>query len=278
MSNQQSPAPSRTKNSQSIDNSLIKQNLTQAKTKRSVGKKLWQLTQEKKELDRKMRLLANRVQYLQSEKQRGDKLQKSTKQQQESKGKVRTGISTHKQYVQARKTEAQKELMSRKKELAKERVQRMKSLNCSRENLLQQNKRSRSTIKSQTQANEDLRKKEKELKVKLNKEKAKAIKNHESKIKQLRDTGEKCHQKKLESLFESRIQEELQMQEKTRQEIEKLSKMEESLVEDLRNTSYFQEKALNYSLLSEQSFSPGKSPVKSLKNSQSNFSFTNDNS
>lgn len=219
-------------------------NLNSSLTRRDFqnkGKEMWQLKTTRKELDLKIKNLQNRLNFLNSEQERTEKTITITKKKHESFSKLRDEVTQEKLKINEFKILKEKQLMAQKKEnltKSKELQEKIKEKKAKivNENLVQR----ASMVKNIKESHEQ-----------VNKEIEAERKRKQFLTSVLHDTIKKIHHRKTSSFqslvqqkdleYSQKLQKELDLQEKAKEKILFLEKLETEYMEKLQSTQKLQQ-------------------------------------
>ncbi|CAG9330729.1 unnamed protein product [Blepharisma stoltei] len=259
-----SPKKSYHKRSQSTaDKSFVIENMSPRKSKEIKGKQMWNAVQSRKELDKKIQAIQNRIKHLEKEETKAKKVIEMSNKRQGERKNVRGNHENHVQLKIDTKIKRDKDLEAKKQRISIENENRKNKLNETKNNLLQRNLTAKQKIKQQQETNENLTRSFMEKVKSENKEKAQLMYKAEKMTKHKRSLSARLDFQSKEINYIQKLEYEQKTQELQEGELERLEKMEEEIIERLKYTKCLERETLSKELSSSMVISrPFMTPTK----------------
>ena len=222
-------------NSFNLNSSLTKRDF---KTK---GKEMWQLKSTRKELDEKIKNLQNRINFLNSEQERTEKTITLTKRKHESFSKLRDGVTQEKLKINEFKIINEKKLLAQKQENLSKTKELQEKIKAKKAKIVEENLTQRANMVKNIRESHEQVSKELEADQKRKKFLTSVLHDTIKKIHHRKTSSFQCliQQKELE--YTLKLQKELELQDKAKEQISFLEKLETEYMEKLQSTQKMQQ-------------------------------------
>lgn len=205
------------------------------------GKEMWQLINNRKEIEEKLKKLENRIKHIGYEQQRTEKIIEGTKKKHEKFSKIRDDVSQDKLLKNELKEQREKEKEELRKRNLKEKQEQRQKIRENKSKLIRQNVELKSSMNEKL--NSDFLKKEQEKKegyLKL-REKCIRVSNSIKRIHHKRNSSLQMLKSAKNEEYSNKMQDEIKAQEDAIKKIQELELVEMAMLENFENTKKIQE-------------------------------------
>ena len=205
------------------------------------GKEMWQLMNNRKEVEEKLKKLENRIKHISVEQQKTEKIIEDTKKKHEKYSKIRDGVSQDKLFKNDLREQQEKERNELKKKYMKESQDLKLKIKENKMKTTQKNAEMKKAIIEKQQ--NDLLKKEEERKNNYIKLREKCIRVSDSikKIHHKRNSSYQALKTLKEEQYLKKMQQEMKAQEDALKKIQELEQLESGMMENFENTKKLQD-------------------------------------
>ena len=219
---------------------LVENSLTRREYQNK-GKEMWQLNNNRKELEEKLKKLENRIKHLSFEQQKTEKVIECTKKKHESYSKIRDDAAQEKIYLNEVKLQQEKQMNDLKDKYQKESQELKQKIKENKMQLIDKNTNLKKNMNQTIQMSLMLKKEEEDKK--RNKLKENAIKVSESikRIHHKRNSSYQTLKQLKEEEYNNKMQQHIKAQEDAVKRIQELERIENEIMDKLESTQKIQE-------------------------------------
>lgn len=221
--------------------SFLLENSMTRREYQSKGKEMWQLINNRKELEAKIKRLENRISHLGFEQQRTEKTIEGTKKKHESFSKIRDEVAQEKIQKNEYKKLQYRTLSEAKDKLMKERRELNEKIKENKTKIIQKNVEVKNAMKENTKIGLLMRREEEKGEFLRNKEKVVEVSESIKKIHHGRNSSFQTLRQMKEEEYTNRMQEQIKAQEEAVKRIQELERIETEFMEKLQMTQKMQE-------------------------------------
>jgi chromosome segregation ATPase len=200
------------------------------------GKEMWQLKTTRKELDKKLKQLQNRINFLNSEQEKTEKTIDSTKKKHENYSKLRDEVTQEKLKNNEFRSQNEKKLYAQQQENLLKAKNLQEKIKQNKTKLVKENQMQRTQMISQIK--ESYMNTVLEIEAELKRKQKITCEIHENikKIHHRKNLSLHCLTLQKDEEYLKKIQKEIENQEETKQKIIQLEKIEQECMEKLQST------------------------------------------